>query len=400
MASKRKIESIKLLNDSIHHGVKEENGIFLHSQCLSGAMIVLIFLFLLLGCANKEVKRDLQPGEKGYPIAILPFENLSATLAPIKEIREILVTKLRGQGFDVLDEVALEKIMERHRIRYVGGVDQSAAQAFKTEAGVKGILITSLEMYIDSVPPKIALTSRLVSTGDQTTILWMDGVGMAGDDSPGILGLGLIEDPRALLNNALQSLSDSLANYVWNGKLPVPLGSRGRRFNPKISYRSPEIEQKDKHTIAVIPFTNMTNRKYVGEIVLLHFAREMAKLDQFNVLELGVVRQRLLNARVILEGGIALMDVDLVANSLEADFVMTGKVMDYQDYEGSEGKPKIDFSVQILERKRRRIVWNSHSHNEGDDGVFFFDRGKVNTAHVMMSRMVQMIERKVLEEKR
>ena len=113
-----------------------------------------------------------------------------------------------------------------------------------------------------------------------------------------------------------------------------------------------------------------------------------------------MVRQRLLNARVILEGGVALADVDLVANSLEADFVMTGKVVDYQDYEGSEGKPKIDFSVQILERKRRRIVWNSHSHNEGDDGVFFFDRGKINTAHVMMGRMVQMIERKVLEEKR
>lgn len=362
-------------------------------------MPVLIFLLLVSGCTKKEVRRELEPGQKRYPIAILPFENLSATFAPIREIREILITKLKDEGFNVLDEVALQKIMERHRIRYVGGIDQSAAQTFSKEAGVEGILITSLEMYIDSVPPKVAMTSRLVSTGDQTTILWMDGVGMAGDDSPGILGLGLIEDTRVLVDNALQSLSDSLSNYVWNDKTPERFGRREKRFNPKVSYRSPEIEEKEKYTIAVIPFINMTNRKYVGEIVPLHFAREMAKLNQFNILELGVVRQRLLNARVILEGGIALTDVDVVANSLEADFVMTGKVFDYQDHEGYGGKPKIDFYVQILERKKRRIVWNSHSYNEGDDGVFFFDWGRINTAHVMMSRMVQMIERKVIEEK-
>ncbi len=31
--------------------------------------------------------------------------------------------------------------------------------------------------------------------------------------------------------------------------------------------------------------------------------------------------------------------------------------------------------------KTRQIVWTSASYNEGDDGVFFFNLGKVNTAH-------------------
>ena len=385
----------------IHHklGLRRDNTF--GDLCRKGVIIFsALFLFLVWGCAKKEILiKDLQPGQKRYPMVVLPFENLSAAIVPVKEIRAALIARLKNQGFDVLDDETLEKIMARHRIRYVGGIDQVAAQAFKAEAGIEGVLVTSLEMYIESVPPKIGIISRLVSTGEQTTILWMDGVGMAGDDSPGVLGLGLVEDPKTLLTNALQSLSDSLANFVWNDKRPVPRKKRERRFEPKIAYRSPEINPAEKYTVAVVPFLNTATRRFAGEIVVLHFVEELIKLGEFNVLELGAVRQRLLNARVILEGGIALGDVDLVANSLEADFVMAGKVTDYQDYEGSGGKPKIDFSMQIIERKSKKVVWSSHSHSEGDDGVFFFDRGKVNTAHVMMGRMVQMIGRKISEGK-
>ncbi len=368
--------------------------------CLCGAIVI---LFLILsGCSSTKemVKINPQPGQERFPVAVLPFENLSGTFTPIREIRIAFISKLKEQGFDVLDEDALDRIMARHRIRYVGGIDQAGARAFKAGAGVKGVLLTSLELYNDLNPPRIALTSRLVSTGDETIILWMDGVGLAGDDSPGILGLGLIEDPKRLVNNALQSLSDSLANYVWNDRRPIYGRGRERRFEPKLSYRSPEIEPAEKYTIAVIPFFNMSNRKNAGEIVLLHFVTELTKIPSFNVIEFGVVRQRLLNARVILQGGIALTDVDLVANSLGADFLMTGKVMDYQDYQGSGGTAKIDFSTLVLERKRRRIVWSSQSHSQGDDGVFFFDLGRVNTAYVMMSRMAHSIGEKILEEKK
>jgi TolB-like protein len=398
MVSKRMRDSvaIKGLNDSVHREVNRRNRSFLRPQCFCGAIFVLIFFFLGSGCVKKEVlKKDLPPGQKGYPLAVLPFENLTATSAPVREIRAAFINRLRSLGFDVLDEAALEKVMTRHRIRYVGGIDQATAQAFKTETGVEGVLITSLELFIESVPPKFAMTSRLVSTGEKTTILWMDGVGMAGDDSPGILGLGLIEDPRTLLDNGLQSLSNSLAYYVRTGKGPVPGKRRQGRFEPQIAYRSHEIDPGEKYTLAIIPFINLTNRRNAGEMVVLQFARGLKKLENLNILELGIVRQRLLNARVIIQEGIALTDVDAVAINLEADFVMTGRVMDYQDYEFPGGTPKIDFSVQILERRSRKIVWSSQSHNAGDDEVFFFDVGKINTTYAMMGWMVRMIGRKI-----
>jgi hypothetical protein len=69
--------------------------------------------------------------------------------------------------------------------------------------------------------------------------------------------------------------------------------------------------------------------------------------------------------------------------------------MDYQDYQGIWGKPKVDFSATVIERESREVIWSSSSYNEGDDGVFFFDRGRVNTAHAMASQMVQRVAKRM-----
>jgi hypothetical protein len=76
---------------------------------------------------------------------------------------------------------------------------------------------------------------------------------------------------------------------------------------------------------------------------------------------------------------------------LNIDLILAANVNVYLDYQGVFGQPKVDFFVQLIERKSRSVVWSSVSHNEGDDGVFFFDRGKVNTAHAMASQMTRWI---------
>jgi hypothetical protein len=65
--------------------------------------------------------------------------------------------------------------------------------------------------------------------------------------------------------------------------------------------------------------------------------------------------------------------------------------MDYRDYKSAWGKAKVDFSSQLIERKNRMVVWSSMSYNDGEEGVYFFDLGKVNTAHGLTKRMIQSI---------
>ena len=357
------------------------------------AVIFLASLLYLSGCANapEAGKRTAYVGEEKFRIAAYPIENLTGTAAPMGEIRQALLHRLEAQGFRLLKEETLEKFMAKHRIRYAGGIDKTTARAFREETGTEGVLITSLELYTETNPPKIALTSRLVSTGDDPAILWMDGVGLAGDDSPGMLGLGLIEDPLTLRQKALQLLSDSLTHSLSSQKDRVAMRGVKRKFTPKITYRSPELDPGGKYTVAIIPFLNRSERKNGGEIMELHFARHLSSLESFRVIEPGIVRQQLLGLRVIMEEGVSLADAEAIFGTLEADLILTGEVITYQDYQGVFGKPKVDFSALLLERKSRKIVWSSNSYNEGDDGVFFFDRGRVNTAHAMASKMARAV---------
>jgi hypothetical protein len=220
----------------------------------------------------------------------------------------------------------------------------------------------------------------------------MDSVGIAGDDAPGFLDLGLIENPVVLWDKALRSLTASLAGNLaerWAGDSPE--GKR-KKFRPKITYRSPAFVSEARHTVAVIPFFNESTRKNAGEIVQLHLVLEMAKVENIELIEPGVVRKEFLALRIIMEDGISLAQSDLVWDALNADLLLTGKVIDYQDYQGAEGAPIVDFSLQVIERKGREVRWASKSYNRGMDGVYFFDLGRERTAGAMASEMARIVK--------
>jgi TolB-like protein len=355
----------------------------------------LAVLTCLGGCAAKnepvaEMSADRPAGGKGLSIAVLPVFNLSGAPAPLKEIRKLLLDDFQQRRFNIIDAGKVDKVIDRYRLRYVGSLNEDTARAFREEARAETVLVTSLELYNDMPPPKISLTARLVSTGPRPQILWIDGFGMAGDDDIGLLELSLVEDPRLLLHMAMQRLAASLDNFL-SGR-PERVGSQKAKgkFRPKILFRSPGLVPDKKYTVAVIPFFNLSERKNAGDIMALHFVRHLAAVDNFAVIEPGIVRQALLRLRIIMDDGISLGYADILFRRLNADLVLAGKVLDYQDYQGLNGTPKVDFSAQLIERRSREIIWKANSFNTGDDGVFFFDWGRVNTAHAMASQMVQL----------
>ncbi len=368
---------------------------------LNKLVLIFVAVFFLLSplAHSEEVGNDAPIVRKGSGrIAVYPVENLTGGTAPVKEIRKICIEKLKALGVNVLEEEVLEKFMARYRIRYTGGVNREIAKAFKQDIDVDGVFIVSLGLYSDIDPPKISLISRLVSTGEDPSILWMDGVGLAGDNSPGILGLGLIKDPNQLLDKALKTILDSLVSYLSGEPKGQVHWDVKNRFHPKVSYRSLALDSHRKYTIVIAPFFSISERKYAGEMMTLHFAKELMKVTNFHVIEPGVVRQTFLELRIVMEQGVSLANAELISGILNADLVVSGKVIDYQDYQGTWGKPKVSFTAQLIERRSQEVMWSSHSYNEGDDGVFFFDRGKVDTAHTLASQMIRWIGKMVVED--
>jgi TolB-like protein len=335
-------------------------------------------------------------------IAVLPVENLSGLPAPLKQLRSSLIRRLQAiKGISILKEETLDRFMERHRIRYTAGIDTYVSKAFQEETGAKAVLVTSLELYSGDNPPKIAFTSRLVGTGENPAILWMDGIGLTGDQSPGFLGLGIIEDPGALLEKAAGVIADSLFRRLSTEGEGVTLVREGSlegllrkldTFKPKQAFRSPELDlgaRTGKIRVIVLPFINRSARKYGGEMMTLQFIRELLKTERIDVVEPGLIRSEMLRLRLIMPEGPSLPQADLLFNILEADLLFSGSVAAYRESGGFFGSPRIDFSTRVLERNSRRIVWSSKSYNDGDEQVYFFDVGRLYTANTLASNMVR-----------
>jgi TolB-like protein len=329
------------------------------------------------------------------PVAVMPVSNISKQQAPYAEMRSLLKFLLIRQGLDVISDEVLERFLEKHRIRYTGGLNRTDAQALEAENVARAVLITSLEHYDKMYPPRIALTARLVSTGESPEILWVDSIAMAGHDTPKLLNLGMISSHRVLLQKAVKSLADSFDRFL-QGKQDFVTVKRGwlqePRFEPKIYYHAGEIIDMNRgYTVAVLPFFNLSERAYAGDLIQLHFAREMGEFKNFNIIEPGIVRDVLLKIRAIMYDGISLEQAQVIFSILQADFILTGTVLDYNDYSGEIGKPTVDFSALLIERQDRQTLWTSKSYNKGDDDVFFFDLGKINTANTMAAEMVRII---------
>jgi TolB-like protein len=352
-------------------------------------LVLITVLICLSDCVNAQGFGISAQSDVPLSIAVLPVYNLSGTPAPLQTIRQSLIDTLKKQEVKLLAEQDLEQFIFRHRLRYIGGISRDIAGAFEQETEAGAVLITSVELYNNISPPKIALACRLVSTGTDPNILWMESVGLAGHDAPGLLELSLIEDAQILMQKAITYLSTSLSNYLLYRRNRINSSKKRKKFGPKATYLSPILDRSLKYTVAILPFNNRSDRKYAGEIMSLHFIRQLRKIENFTVIEPGMVRQMLLRSRIIMYDGMSLSDADAIFARLHVDLVLGGKILDYQDYQGPTGKPKVGFSAQLIEKKSREMVWACQSYNEGDEGVWFFDRGKVNTAHAMANEMVQ-----------
>lgn len=329
------------------------------------------------------------PTGGGYRIAVLPIDNLSGGKAPLKELGLKLAGNVKAAGFDILPDASLDRFMARHRMRNIGGIDEDLAKAFAEEEGVKGVLVSSLEYYADSFPPKISVTSRLVSTGNDPEILWMDSAALAGNDAPGIFDTGLIREAATLSDKAFGQLARSLSADFAVGFRGEQRGAQ-KIFPPRRFYRKALAADK-QFRIVVLPLYNRSGRKYAGEIMALHFVQELHRLGNFHVVEPGMVRSKLLQHRLIMEGGVSNANADVIFDVLRANMLLTGKVLDYQDARGESGIPTVDFSTAILDRESHMLVLSADSYNTGDERVHFFDLGRINTACGLAMEMVRGI---------
>ncbi len=332
-------------------------------------------------------------------VAVFPVENLSGGVVPAAELRQSLINSLTAEGIRVLGDPELDRFMARHRVRYAAGVDPATAESLAHEMGIDAVLIPSFELSSETVPPKVALMARLVRLKGPPSVIWADDAGLAGDDAPGLFGLGLVNDFRKLLARAAERVSASLLAFIKTGQVQ-DRATAASKFKPKMWYRGLTTAPDRSYSVAVVPFVNLSDRRNAGEILAALFLEHLSRARLFRVVDTGVVRAELLNARIIMEGGLSVTDAEMIAALIDADYVVGGRVFRYEDYEGASGTTRVEFSTVVIERRTRKVVWSSDSYNVGSDGVRFFDRGRSRTAHAMATQMVSLTARMIAGHER
>jgi hypothetical protein len=330
-------------------------------------------------------------------IAILPLTNRSGSSVPLAEIQHSLTRKLENhRGISILDEEVLGRFMRRHRMRYTSGLSTEMARLLETETGARAALITSVDLYQESFPPRFALTSRLVSTGDAPRILWMGSAVLAGDEAPGIVDTGLIVDIDVICGEVISDIAESVPrpesiSAPGETELFGRKSTRGGRFRPKIFYSSSDFPvMRDRAgRIVVLPFSNESTTRYAGEILTDQLIRHLVEAGA-DVIEPGVARQALLRARQIYVDGPSVPETDILRLILESDVILFGEVIRYQEA-GPLGPPFVDFSLRAIDASTRQVIWSSISYSRGNQGVFFFDLGRVHTAHELASKMTRAL---------
>ena len=360
----------------------------------AGAALLCAVFLLSAGCAADRVV-TLPDANRELLVAVLPVENLSGGTVPLAPLRRALMEAAAGVGLKVVPEEEVDHFIREHRIRYTGGVDEEISQSLKTQLQANAVLVTSLELYNEETPPKMALMSRLVSTGERPEIIWMESVALAGDEEPGALNLGMILETKKLQEKVMERLARSLGQRLSGGVEPAGAGAR---YKPKVAFAAFGDQGDRKPTVAVFPFLNQSTRKNAGEMLVLHCVKQLVDSGQVAVVEPGVLRNRMLQMRIIMDDGVALPQVDLISRAMHVDYIVTGKVYEYQDYMGEIGRPKVDFSLQVIEGTEKKVVWASKSYNEGNDGVFFYDWGRTYTASALAQKMARAVVQRMLAE--
>lgn len=142
-------------------------------------------------------------------------------------------------------------------------------------------------------------------------------------------------------------------------------GCAGRRA-AKVTFHEPGMDFSLVHTVAVLPFGNLTPVQTAGERVREVFMTMLQATGAVYVLPPGEVSRAIARAGLSDPTSPAPDEVVSLGKLLGADAIITGTVLEYgETRSGTAAASMISLTARMMEAKTGRVVWSASSTKGG-----------------------------------
>ncbi len=153
------------------------------------------------------------------------------------------------------------------------------------------------------------------------------------------------------------------------------------------------IEEKfsSASRVAVIPFENLSGKDKAAEKITDYFQTIMKGNERFETVEYGETYDLLRQFRVRSSMQITEAQVDTLASRLNLDFVLTGSVLEFEEYDNSYlGRvPQVSFNCRLIDCRSKKTVWVATNNGRGDRGEVAFGIGAIKSSEALARQMVE-----------
>jgi len=140
----------------------------------------------------------------------------------------------------------------------------------------------------------------------------------------------------------------------------------GSKYKVSENYHDPNVDFALLRTIAVMPFSNLTNDKLAGERVRNTFMNSLFSTGLLYVIPAGEVARGISRAGIDNPWTPSGEDVSKLAAIVGADSVITGVVTEYGEVRsGAVTANVISVSMQMIEKESRKIIWSAATTKGG-----------------------------------
>jgi len=158
----------------------------------------------------------------------------------------------------------------------------------------------------------------------------------------------------------------------------------GCATGPSSYFRNGEYSGDRHITVAIIPFTNLTNERSADRKVTSALVTHLLKTNYFDVIELGETERAIKDANVRPDEGLSREDINNIGRETGANVLLMGTVDEYKiDSSTMLGEkvfiPEVSINARLVSTGDGSILWAANHHRRGDDRVTIFGIGRIDS---------------------